>query len=183
MKKHLFTSLVVLVMLFTSVGVVSAAPTASGTISLSSVNYVASVGPVFKFKVDGKWSKAQLKGSLHVEGGGDYKLSCSQPDKQTVRCTAAKQIEGVHVVVSLGGSTFWTYVPVNRGFCYGIYDWTENKDGWTQWGTYCQASNANYGDLIYWDNPFWGNSPYLYLPSGLCPSSDNGSAYYFPGCP
>jgi len=184
MKKHLLTGLVVLVMLFTSVGAVSAAPKASGSLSLVSVEYVPSVGPVFKFSVEGKLSKSQLRGSLHVNGGADYKLSCSQPDKQTVRCTASKQIEGVDVVVSLGGSTFWASVPSNRGYCYGIYDWTENMDGWTQWGTHCQDDKAEYIDFIAWDNPYWGSSPYIFLPaSPECPFKQTGDAYYYPSCP
>ena len=189
MKKYLFTSLAVLVILFVSVGTVAAAPNASGSLALVSVEYVPSMGPVFKFSVDGKLSKSQLKGSLHVNGGADYKLSCSQPDKQTIRCTASRQIEGVNVVVSLGGSTFWAYVPSNRGssnrgYCYGIYDWTENEDGWTQLGTHCQDDKAEYGDFIIWDNPYWGTSPYVFLPgSPECPFNQTGDNYYFPLCP
>ena len=61
MKKHLFTILAVLSMLAIQVGTAAA----SGSITLVSVEH-GYQGPVFTFSVDGKFSKAELKGTLHI---------------------------------------------------------------------------------------------------------------------
>jgi hypothetical protein len=89
MKKHLFTILAVLSMLAIQVGTAAAA---SASITLVSVEH-GYKGPVFTFSVDGKFSKAELKGTLHVENGADYGLHCKQVDETTVaphltRCRA-----------------------------------------------------------------------------------------------
>jgi len=68
MKRHLFTILILLSMLVMPIEV-AAAPMASGTATLVSVEYVPGKGPVFIFTVSGKFSRSNLKGSLHVEGG------------------------------------------------------------------------------------------------------------------
>ena len=68
------------------IGTAAAVPQGAGTATLVSVQYVPGKGPVFTFSVSGKFSKANLKGSLHVKGGADYDLYCTQVDKSTVKC-------------------------------------------------------------------------------------------------
>lgn len=185
MKKYFITILVVLSMSLMLVGTAAAAPQAAGTATLVSVQYVPGKGPVFTFHVTGKFSKSELKGTLHVEGGADYDLYCTQVDESTVKCSASAKVSGVNVAFSWGGSTFWANVPEAPVFCYGIYDWNfPDSTAWQQYGTHCQETKAEYGDMISWDNPDWGESPYIFLPgSPVCPFSQSGDAYYYPGCP
>jgi len=187
MKKYLITILALLSMLIIQVGAVAAAPMASGTIKLISVQYVAGKGPVFTFSVNGKFSRAELKGSLHAEGGADYDLHCTQVDESTVKCSTSAKVSGVNVAFSWGGSTFWAYVPAAPVFCYGIYDWATTVDAWTLYGSNCQDTRAEYGDSFAWDNPYWGPSRYEFMPeSPVCVvlplSNQPGDAYYFPYC-
>jgi len=184
MKKHLFTFLVILSMLFMFAGTAAAAPLAAGTATLVGVEYVPGKGPVFTFSVSGKFSKADLKGALQVQGGANFNLHCTKVDDSTVKCTASKKVAGENVVLSWGGGTFWAHVPGAPEFCYGIWDWAETEDAWTLYGSNCQSNRAAYGDTFEWDNPFWGPSPYEFLPeSPKCPWSQTGDAYYFPLCP
>ena len=185
MKKYLITILVLLSMLAFQVGIVFAAPLAAGTVSLVSVQYVPGKGPVFTFHVNGEFSKSDLKGSLHVEGGGDYDLHCTQVDDTTVKCTTSAKVSGVDVSFSWGGSTFWTNVPEAPVFCYGIYDWNfPDVTAWQHYGTHCQENRASYGDIISCHNPDWDDSPYVFLPeSPVCPFYQPGDGYYFPACP
>ena len=185
MKKYLVTILVLLSMLIIQIGTVAAAPMASGTITLVSVQYVPGKGPVFTFSVTGKFSRAELKGSLHAEGGADYGLHCTQVDESTVKCSTSAKVSGVNVAFSWGGSTFWAYVPEAPVFCYDIYDWNyPAEDSWQLYGTNCQETPANYGDFIIWDNPDYGDSPYIFLPgSPNCSFHHPDEAYYYPGCP
>jgi hypothetical protein len=74
------------------VGTVAAAPLAAGTATLVGVEYVPGKGPVFTFSVSGKLSKADLKGSLQVEGGANYDLHYTKVDDSTVTCTASKKV-------------------------------------------------------------------------------------------
>ena len=60
MKKYLLTILVLLSMLIIQVGTVAAAPMASGTVMLVSVDHGLK-GPIFTFTVSGHFSKKQLK--------------------------------------------------------------------------------------------------------------------------
>ena len=92
--------LVVLSMSLMLVCTAAAAPQGAGTATLVSVQYVPGKGPVFTFSVSGKFSKANLKGLLHVEVGADYDLYCTQVDKSTVKCSASAQISGVNVSFS-----------------------------------------------------------------------------------
>ena len=185
MKKSLITILVVLSMSLMLVGTAAAAPQAAGTATLVNVQYVPGKGPVFTFHVTGKFSKSELKGTLHVEGGADYDLHCTQVDKTTVKCSASAKISGVNVAFSWGGSTFWASVPeAPAQFCYGIYDWTATRDAWMLYGSNCQESRAQYGDSFVWDNPYWGPSTYEFLPeSPVCPFYQAGNAYYYNDCP
>lgn len=184
MKKYLITILVVLSMSLMLAGTTAAAPLAARTVTLVGVEYVPGKGPVFTFSVSGKFSKANLKGSLHVEGGANYDLHCSQVDESTVKCSASAKISGVNVSFTWGGSTFWAFVPEAPVFCYGIYDWNfPDVTAWQQYGTHCQENRASYDDIIFWDNPDWGDSPYVFLPeSPVCPFYQPGDGYYFPAC-
>ena len=172
---------------------VAAAPMAAGTATLIGAGYVEGKGVVFTFHIDGKYSKSDLNGRVHVDGGGDFGLDCVQVDDETVKCTAPKAVAGNDVVVTWGGATFWTNVPEipdpqsQSQYCYGVYDWdAEPTTDWVNYGTVCQDVPAEYLDLIIWDNPVWGTWPYVFLPES--PDQDNclakrhGDAYYFPGC-
>jgi hypothetical protein len=184
MKKSLVAIMMVLSMLVMFVGTVSAASLASGTATLVGVEYVPGKGPVFTFAVSGEFTKADLKGSLHIEGGDDFDLYCTQVDSSTVTCTVSKKAAGKNVVLSWGGSKFWTSVPLAPEFCYNIYDWASTMDAWVNYGSHCQDRSANYGDQILWDNPEWGTSLYIFLPeSPTCPFYQPGDAYYYPSCP
>ena len=176
--------LVVLSMSLMLVGTAAAAPQGAGTATLVSVQYVPGKGPVFTFSMSGKFSKANLKGLLHVEVGADYDLYCTQVDKSTVKCSASAQISGVNVSFSWGGATFWAHVPEAPVFCYGIYEWTATRDAWMLYGSNCQETRAAYGDSFEWDNPQWGPSTYEFLPeSPTCPFYQPGDAYYYADCP
>jgi hypothetical protein len=160
MKKTLYVLLFVTAMLISLVGTASAAPMKSGTVTLAGVDYVPGKGPVFTFNVSGHFSKSELKGSLQVSGGADFDLHCTQVDDTTVKCTTSKKVAGANVMVTWGGSTFWTSVPGAPDateYCYNIYDYDFN-DVWQSFGTYCQESEAEYGDMITWFNPYYNHS-------------------------
>jgi hypothetical protein len=110
MKKYLFTILALLLMLVTLVGTAAAASMASGVVTLVGVEH-GYKGPIFTFSTSGKFSKAELKGSVHVQGGADYGLYCTQVDETVVKCTTSKEVSGVNVSLSWDGSTFWTFAP------------------------------------------------------------------------
>ncbi len=196
MKKLIVVMIVVLSMLVMFVGTVSAAPFTSGTATLISVDYIPGKGPVFTFQVSGHFSNADLKGALHVEGGADFDLYCTQVDSSTVKCTVSKNAAGKRVSLSWGGSTFWTSVPnAPAESCYNVYDWNYTGDpfgpftNWVNYGTVCQERPAKYGDSINWYNPVWGhNYDYDYLPQSpndpSCTTAPvSGDAYYYPYCP
>lgn len=192
MKKYLITIFALLAMLVIQVGSVAAAPMADGTATLVSVSHGKN-GPVFTFSVSGKFSKAELKGSLHVEGGADYSLHCTQVDETTVKCTTSDKVTGVNVSLSWGGSTFWTFVPEVPGptqYCYSIWDWWDFTGfEWTDFGPYCQDMPAEEGDIIFYTVPDPNGSfefPSMFLEEnifeGYC-DAWAGPAYYYPGCP
>ena len=191
MKKYVITILVVLSMSLMLVGTAAAAPKAAGTATLVSVQYVPGKGPVFTFSVSGKFSRADLKGSLHVEGGADYNLHCTQVDESTVKCSASGKISGVNVSLTWGGSKYWVFVPeAPAPFCYSIWDWWEFTDyEWTDFGPHCQETPAHQGDIITYTVPDPDGSfefPSLFLEEnifeGYC-DAWAGPAYYYPGCP
>jgi len=183
MKKYLITILVLLSMLVIQVGTVAAAPAASGVVTLISVEYVPKKGPVFTFSVSGNFSKSDLKGSLHVEGGADYDLHCTQVDESTVKCNASQKVAGINVSVTWGGSTFWAYVPEApppAQYCYNVYDYDLDYV-WQSYGTHCQDTPAQYGDQIPWYNPDWDDSyDAIFLPEGPSCSGIVEDAYYYP---
>ena len=194
MKKVLYTTLFLLAMLISLVGIVAAAPLSSKTAVLVSVEYIPDKGPVFTFRVSGKFSRAELRGSLHVQGGRNYGLHCTQVDEDTVTCNTSKKVEGVNVSLNWGGFAFWSYVPGAPNateYCYSVYDW--NADGppyveWVNFGTYCQDSPADYGDVISWYNPGWEETyDYEFMPESpnrdWCSFYHPGDAYYFQECP
>ena len=192
MKKYLLTILVLLSMLIIQVGTVAAAPMASGTVMLVSVDHGLK-GPIFTFTVSGHFSKKQLKGNVHVQGGSDYGLHCAQQDDTRVTCTTSDKVSGVNVSVTFGGSTFWTYVPgAPTPFCYDVYDWDlagfPYPTSWVNYGTNCQKNPAHSGDIITWYNPGWGGTyNYEFLSESpacvvLPLSNQPGDAYYYPNC-
>ena len=192
MKKYLLTILVLLSMLIIQVGTVAAAPMASGTVMLVSVDHGLK-GPIFTFTVSDDFSKKQLKGNVHVQGGSDYGLHCAQQDDTRVTCTTSDKVSGVNVSVTFGGSTFWTYVPgAPTPFCYDVYDWDFGAfpypTSWVNYGTNCQKKPAHSGDIITWYNPGWGGTyTYEFLAESpacvILPLSNQlGDAYYYPNC-
>ena len=184
MKKYLVAILVVLTMLVAQVGIVAAAPMADGIVTFAGVQYVAGKGPVFTFKVSGKFSKAQLKGSLHVENGADFTLHCTQVDAKTVTCNVSQKVSGVNAVVTWGGATFWVYVPeaptVQSEYCYNVYDYDLDYV-WQSYGTHCQGVPAQFGDMIPWYNPDWDDyyDAIFYWEGPIC-SGIVEDAYYYP---
>jgi hypothetical protein len=182
MKKHLFTLLLVVSMLATFVGTAAAAPLASGTAELVGVVYVPGKGPVYTFQVSGNFSKEELTGWMHVDGEGDYALHCWQEDAVTVKCSSDKVVSNVKVVLSWGGSKFWTTAPVAKYYCYGVWDY-DKSNTWKNYGENCQEKPAQYGDVISWYNPDFGdNLDHIFLPDLACVGL-YGDAYYYPYCP
>lgn len=182
MKKHLIIVMLVLSMLATFVGTVSAAPLAAGTATLVSATYQPGFGPVFYFSVKSEFSRGELNGKLHVQGGADYNLYCNQVDAGSVRCISSDKVQGVNVVLAWGGFKFWTYVPAALDFCYHVYDYDMSL-AWQNYGTHCQEKPAQYGDALPWHNPDWDdNIDHYFLPELPC-AGIYEDAYYFPGCP
>ena len=191
MNKALFTGLFLLILLVSLAGTAAAAPLSSKTAALVSAEY-GNKGPIFTFTVTGKFSKAELKGSVHIQGGGGYGLFCTQVDETTVVCTTSKDVAGVNVSLSWGGFKFWVYVPNGRPYCYRIWDWWDfTNDQWTDFGPYCQDTPAAEGDMISYTVPDPNGSYeswavfYREDVSDYCPSPVpyDGPAYYFPSCP
>jgi len=182
MKKNLLVVFVVLSMLMAFAGTAAAAPASAGTATLVSVVYVPGKGPVFTFEVSGEFSKADLKGSVHVEGGEDFDLHCSQVDATTVVCTTSKKAAGGNVAVTFGGSTFWTSVPeAPSQYCYNVYDY-DLDDVWQSYGTHCQDTPAQYGDEIPWYNPDWDDYyDAVFMSEHVCAGIVE-DAYYYPFC-
>ncbi len=187
MKKQLSVIALVLAMLAMFTGTAAAAPLASGSVTLVSVIFVAGKGPVFTFQVSGHYSKQDLKGAaVHVVGGEDFSLYCVQVDSDTVTCTVSKAAADHDIVVTWGGATFTAHTPADPHLnCYGIWDWTINEDAWMYYGRHCQRDAATFGNVIVWNNPVWGPSPYVFAPgSPSCFTNDvSGDGYYYPGCP
>ncbi len=172
MKKMQFVlvSLALLAMLTS----VAAAPLA---ISLIQVRNDAGGSVVFVFKVSGQFSSAQLKGTVHVNGDDlNFPLNCVQKDETTVQCTTSKNAGGKNVVVTFGGSKFWTDVPEAAApqsqFCNNIYVWAPPEGDGFSWvlvtlTRHCQNTPANYGDIllnVY--SPYWDSyDDYEFLPS------------------
>jgi hypothetical protein len=90
---------------------IAAAPIAARNATLISVVFVNGKGMVFTFQVNGQLSKSELRGSVQVEGGGSYGLSCVQVDDSTVKCIAHQAVADSNVLVTWGGSSVWTHTP------------------------------------------------------------------------
>ena len=181
MKKKLFIVLLVLSMLMAFAGTAYAAPLAEGTATLVSAEYGQS-GSVFIFSVTGKFSKAELTGTLQVDGGDDYPLYCSQLDEFTVRCLSSEKVGGQNVVLAWGGFVFWASVPAAPPppeYCYNVYDFDLNLN-WKSYGTHCQDTPAQYGDTIPWYNPDWDDYyDAIFAPFGPICSGIFEDAYYY----
>ena len=173
---------------------IAAAPMAAGTATLIGAGYVEGKGVVFTFHIDGKVSKSDLKGSVHVNGGGDYGLDCVQQDAETVKCTAPKAVAGNDVSVTWGGSTFWTYVAgipapaENTQYCYGVWDyWSFTGWEWVDFGPHCQDQEAQNGDVLTYSVPdpsgsFEADVVFFEDPSVCSNLPQQGSAYYYDEC-
>jgi hypothetical protein len=176
MKKVLFTVLLLLSMLAATTGDVFA----GSALELTSVTNSGG-GPMFTFRVNGEFSRDELKGIVRVSGGGDdFILHCAQKDETTVVCHATKKISGQAVSVTFGGATFWANVPEQRiasggtQNCYGawanvlyqnvtiLYD--SNGDpsiinssfgqayGWQDYGPICQDEPGVSEPTVGWDH-------------------------------
>ncbi len=194
MKKVLLTTLFLLAMLVSLIGTVAAAPLSSGTITLLSVEYVPGKGPVFTFHVSGQFSKSDLKGFVHVEGGEDFEVTCTQVDDETVKCGTSKAAAGKNVSITWGGSTFWASVPVATEpaapeYCYSIWDWWDFTDyEWTDFGPHCQETPAQAFDELTYSPDGIEEGWVVFFDEDvsdycLYPVPYNGPAYYFPWCP
>lgn len=189
MKKALFTTMFLLVLLASLVGTAAAAPMTVKFATLVKVAYT-NKGPVFTFDVSDRFSNAELQGKLKVDGGGrEYNVYCTQVNADTVTCNTSKDVMLVHVTLFWSGQVFTAYVPGPHPFCYDIYDWSiqEPVGDWVLYGTQCQETQAHYGDTMTWDNPVWGPDQfYVFLPespeSDSCPFYKSGDAYYYFQC-
>lgn len=129
MKKYQFK-----VRLFLSVLAIltsmAAAPMKGRVISLDQVRNDMHGGVTFIFSVSGHFSKPELKGIVQVQGeDANYKLYCSQVEKTKVRCTTSKKVGGKNVVVTFGGSSFWTRVPPGHDHEHDDMDMTYSLRG------------------------------------------------------
>jgi hypothetical protein len=196
MKQRLAIILVVLSLLVALAGV-AAAPMAASTVRLVGVQYVPQKGPVFTFEVTGNFSRSALKGTVNVQGGGNYPLYCTQIDDTTVKCNTSQKVATVNVSVTFGGSTFWAYVPgapdrdnaESEEYCYSIWDWWDFTAGeWTDFGPYCQNDPAVHGDQVWYTVPHpeeTFEAPVWFVDEDApeeCNIPNYGPAYYWTGC-
>ena len=181
MKKKLLIVILVLSMLMAFAGTAYAAPLADGTAELVSAEHGLS-GAVFIFRVTGEFSKSDLNGTMHVVGGEDYPLYCSQIDEFTVRCLSSDKAGEKNVVLSWGGFVFQAYVPAGPPppeYCYSVYDYDLDYV-WKSYGVHCQESPAEYGDTIPWYNPDWDDYyDAMFLPFGPMCFGIVEDAYYY----
>lgn len=184
MKQRFSIVLVVLSLLVALVGV-AAAPMAGRSVRLVGVQFVPQKGPVFTFEVSGNFSRSALKGTVHVQGGGNYPLYCTKVDDTTVKCNTSQKVGAENVSVTFGGSTFWTYVPGAPApveYCYFIYD-MDTEYVWKTYGGHCQDKPVKYHDMVTYYNADWGFEEEVYfLPEGPICSGITGDAYYYPLC-
>jgi hypothetical protein len=206
MKPHPSILFLVLSLLVALVSV-AAAPMASGTARLISVEYVPNKGPVFTFAVSGHFSRSALRGIVNVQGGGTYPLHCVQVEESVVKCSTSQKVSAVDVSLTWSGLVFWTSVPgvpmpeepewteevesetnggTNGGivqYCYDIYDYDLDYV-WKSYGNRCRAAPAQYNDIIIYYNADWeGKYPAIFMPQGPSCSGLVKDAYYGPACP
>lgn len=159
MRKVLFVSMVLFSLLALVTGTVSAAPQASGMISLVEVRNDANGNVIFVFNVSGDFAKPKMNGSVHVQGeDANYGLHCSSVSEGMVHCTTSRKTGGRNVVVYLQGFVFWAFVPVvsspvaSTQYCYGIYDLivdpSSESASWQETGTHCQDTQGVVGDEL-----------------------------------
>jgi hypothetical protein len=140
---------------------IAAAPMAASAIALIEVRNDRGGGIMFVFRVDGHFSRSELKGIVNVEGeDAMYTLYCAQKDETTVNCSVSRKTAGKHVVVTFGGATFNAFVPETRApqYCYNVYELlpigTRAHYEWQAFTTHCQNAPANYGDQINLLSPY-----------------------------
>ena len=138
MRKIIFTVFALLVMLISNTSLAQA----GSAIELISVTNNGG-GPTFTFRVNGDFSKDDLKGSGQISGGDDFVLNCKveEDDPTLVICHAPQKAGGKSVSITFGGATFWTDVPEqrivsSRQYCY---------QGWAN--QYFNNADLNYNPI------------------------------------
>lgn len=185
MKKMQYVGL--LLSLFAMLVSIAAAPLAGTAIALIEVRNDPGGNIIFVFRVDGEFSKSELKGFVQVQGGdANYTMHCNQVETDRVNCTVSRKAGGKNVIVTFGGATFWASVPEERlpaapqsKYCYNVWDSVRpSEEGYEIQTTHCQDSPANYGDLEYIYNPVWeATRPYDFLAG--CGVRYVDVAYYY----
>lgn len=93
------------------------------TASLAGVEFVQGKGLVLTFNVAGKFSPADLKGSLYVYGHKSYPLDCAFKDNQdntSVACVGGdglREYAGKGALARLAGLGFYITIPEPGYFC------------------------------------------------------------------
>jgi hypothetical protein len=138
---------------------IAAAPMAASAIALIEVRNDRGGGIMFVFRVDGHFSRSELKGIVNIQGeDAMYNLYCAQKDETTVNCSVSRKTAGKHVVVTFGGATFSAFVPETRApqYCYNVYDVNLAETGLVIFASHCQDTPATEGDMLMnFYNPDW----------------------------
>ncbi len=177
MKNILFSSALVLTLLFLTTGTAFAA---DGLVQLIAVRSDSGV-PTFVFRVNEQLSQSELKGFVHMDGGSDYGLHCAQQDETTVVCHTSKAVSGKNVVIGFAGARFWSFVPEYTPqqvvgssvseYCHTVYDYKnkfETNSGWVAWVEHCQSTEPKYNDWIMLSGaPSHGGSAFQFQPAGV----------------
>ncbi len=167
----------------------AAAAAGQKSISLISAQYDPGKGVVFKFNVQGNFSK--LNGSVTV-GGKTLPLSCNYNDFGELACTASQGLSsyvGATANITIDGYQFTTIIKGGK-WCYGVYDYYPDNGGpppssaWGSIGQTCQFHPAHPEDWIIYYNPDYSNSfiyEFSYDGSDSCwDSAPNfGAGFYF----
>ncbi len=165
----------------------AAAPLAGSAISLVEVRTDPAGGVIFIFNVSGEFSNSELKGFVEVQSeDANYDLHCTQKDDTTVHCTTSRKTAGKNVVVTFGGTTFFTFVPETRPICYPVYDYGfDNPSVWQLIGHNCQSESAQNGDMINFYNDYGWDQwyDYEYMDPSTLECVNFGAGYYYPFCP
>jgi hypothetical protein len=177
MKKMKYVGL--FLSLFAMLVSIAAAPLAGTAIALLEVRNDSDGGIMFVFQVDGQFSKSELKGVVHVQGGDDYPVYCAQVSETQVNCSTSRKTAGQNVSITFGGAIFWDRVPESRPqYCYDVWDEVFFQPQFISQGevlgghflyevqtTHCQGTPANYGDIVNIYNPVWEEAfDYEFLP-------------------
>lgn len=180
-------SVLMAAMMVFSLPAAPAAAAGTKSIKLVAVHFIGGKGIVFVFDVKGKFDS--FKGSVNFQNVS-YPLSCKFRDDGKLSCTipGGAKMAGKTVFGSLNGFSFSARVPY-KTYCSPIYDLDLNgsgidNTGWEQAGTYCQETEPNVGDEIYWYNPEWQNYYwYVYANDGseVIWWNDDGDGQIEPG--